>query len=152
MNDIQRDATSPGQATPMVSYEDVASALPWLETAFGFGEVPNQRYTDDTGRVTHAELQADGGVIMLDWPGPDYESPRHHRRTCPTADRWLSPPHVVDGVLISVVDADAHAERARRAGAVILREPTTEPYGRLYVAEDLEGHRWMFTEPTQSPG
>lgn len=152
MSDGQRDASSPGQATPMLSYEDVAAALPWLEQAFGFGEVSDQRYTDDEGRVTHAELRTGGGVIMLGWPGPDYESPRHHRRTCQAADRWLSPPHVVDGVHISVADADAHAERARRAGAMILLEPTTEPYGRLYVAEDLEGHRWMFTQPIEGAG
>jgi uncharacterized glyoxalase superfamily protein PhnB len=35
-------------------------------------------------------------------------------------------------------------EHARASGATILREPETEPFGRLYNAADLEGHRWMF--------
>jgi uncharacterized glyoxalase superfamily protein PhnB len=49
-------------------------------------------------------------------------------------------------VHVTVDDVDAHCERARSAGATILREPETEPYGRLYNAADLEGHRWMFME------
>ena len=57
-------------------------------------------------------------------------------------------PFIVNGVHMTVADVDAHCERARAAGATILREPKTEPYGRLYNAADLEGHRWMFMEPT----
>jgi len=41
---------------------------------------------------------------------------------------------------------DAHAERARAAGAVILSEPEDSGVGRLYRAEDVEGHRWMFMQ------
>ena len=38
---------------------------------------------------------------------------------------------------------DAHCERARTAGAVIQREPATQPYGdRVYTCLDLEGHSW----------
>ena len=87
---------------------------------------------------------------MLGWQGPDYQSPKHHRAECASADRWMSLPYVIDGVHVYVEDVDAHCEQARSAGATILREPKTEPYGRLYVAEDLEGHRWMFNQPTSS--
>ena len=130
------------RAVPLISYEDVGSAIDWLCNAFGFHE-SGERYTDE-GRVTHAELELDGATVMLGWPGPDYRSPAHHAETCEHARAWLSVPYIVDGVLIYVDDVDAHCEKARAAGATILREPSTEPYGRLYNAADPEGHRWMF--------
>jgi uncharacterized glyoxalase superfamily protein PhnB len=60
-------------------------------------------------------------------------------------------PFVVDGLHVQVNDLDAHFERARAAGARIPSEPHDEPYGeRIYRAEDLEGHRWMFAEPIKT--
>jgi PhnB protein len=133
------------RAVPLISYEDVGAAIDWLCNAFGFRE-SGERYTDE-GRVTHAELELDGATVMLGWPGPDYRSPAHHAETCEHARTWLSVPYIVDGVLVYVEDVDAHCEKARAAGATILREPSTEPYGRLYNAADPEGHRWMFLQP-----
>jgi PhnB protein len=129
----------------MISYENVAAAVEWLSDVFGFREV-GERYTESDGRVTHAELELDGAVVMLGWPGPDYRSPGHHAEECEEAATWLSVPYIVDGVLVYVDDVDGHCERARAAGATILREPKDEPYGRLYNAADLEGHRWMFMQ------
>ncbi len=134
------------RATPMVSYEDVASAIDWLGDAFGFRE-EGERYTDDDGRVTHAELSLDGAVVMVGWPGPDYRSPAHHAEDCEQARRWLATPWVIDGVHVSVDDVDRHYRRAKDAGATILREIEDLPFGRLYSAADLEGHRWMFMQP-----
>jgi uncharacterized glyoxalase superfamily protein PhnB len=133
--------------TPALSYEDVGAAVAWLERAFGFHEDVAERYTDDEGRVVHAELGSGDGRVMLGWPGPEYQSPSHHARGCDTARRWLDLPYVIDGVHVVVDDVDAHCERARSAGAAILREPETLPFGRLYTAADLEGHRWMFMQP-----
>ena len=130
----------------MISYEDVALAINWLSDAFGFREA-GERFTDDEGRVTHAELQLDGATVMLGWPGPDYRSPKRHAEECEPAARWLATPWVIDGVHVEVGDLDAHYERARAAGASVLREPENLPFGRLYSAADLEGHRWMFTQP-----
>ena len=132
-------------AVPMISYENVAAAVDWLVKAFGFQEV-GERYTEPDGTVTHAELELDGATVMLGWPGPDYRSPDHHARACEHARAWLSVPYVVDGVLVYVRDVDGHCERARSAGARILREPKDEPYGRAYTAADVEGHRWMLME------
>jgi uncharacterized glyoxalase superfamily protein PhnB len=40
---------------------------------------------------------------------------------------------------------DAHCERARAAGAVIVREPEDQFYGdRVYSAMDPQGHVWTF--------
>jgi PhnB protein len=129
----------------MLSYEDVDAAVDWLTNAFGFRE-RGDRYTDEEGTVTHAELELDGALVMLGWPGPEYRNPKRHAEECVQARKWLEPPNVVDGVLVYVRDLDGHCERARAAGAVILREPVEEPYGRLYSAADVEGHRWMFMQ------
>jgi PhnB protein len=131
----------------MLSYEDVAAAIEWLGRAFGFRE-EGERYADEDGRVTHAELSLDGAVVMLGWPGPDYRGPARHAEECEPARRWLATPWVIDGVHVSVDDVDRHFERATGAGATILREPEDLPFGRLYSAADLEGHRWMFMQPS----
>jgi PhnB protein len=135
------------RAIPMISYEDVGAAVDWVGTAFGFRE-SGERYTDDEGHVTHAELELDGASVMLGWPGPEYRSPAHHAQDCEQAARWLSTPWVIDGVHVEVEDIDAHYERASAAGATILRELEEQPFGRLYAAADPEGHRWMFMQPT----
>ena len=139
------------QATivPMLSYEDCDAAAAWLASAFGFRE--HERYADDDGRVTHVTLSyGDGGLLMIGWPGADYESPRHHAETCEAAARWMELPYVVDGVYVRVDDVDAHCRRAREAGARILSEPEDQSFGeRHYRVEDLEGHRWMFSQPIE---
>ena len=51
------------------------------------------------------------------------------------------------GIYVEVDDVDAHFERARAAGAEILREPHDEEYGhRRYDVVDPEGHRWYFAQ------
>jgi len=130
---------------PMLAYEDTAAAIDWLEEAFGFVE-HGPRYVMEDGTVGHAELELRGDIVMLATPNPDYESPRTHRRTCAAADRWLSNPWVIDGVLVQVDDLDAHHTQAVAAGANVIRPPEDGPEGRLYTAEDLEGHRWMFQQ------
>ena len=130
---------------PMIAYEDAAAAIDWLCQAFGFVEREGQRYTDENGVVGHAELELGSEIVMLATPNPDYRGPRRHRETCDAAHRWLDNPWVIDGVFVEVDDVDAHHARAVEAGAVVLREPEEPGIGyRIYSAEDLEGHRWMF--------
>lgn len=69
------------QAIPMLSYEDVAGAVDWLTKAFGFREV-GERYTDESGWLSHAELELDGALVYLGWPGEGYMSPTHHAQEC----------------------------------------------------------------------
>jgi len=131
---------------PMLAYEDAAAAIEWLERAFGFRENAAERYTED-GRVTHAELDVgDGSVVYVANPTPEYVSPRRHREECETAARWSGVPWVVDGVFVAVSDLGAHFARAQTAGATMLSGMDESPGGRVYRAEDLEGHRWMFGE------
>lgn len=130
----------------MPTYEDVGAASEWLCAAFGFRET--RRFTNRDGVVTTAILEGPaGGTVMPGWIGPEYRAPRRHRETCEEARRWSETPYIVDGVLVTVDDADSHCRRSRAAGAVILSEPEDAPPGRLYRAEDPEGHRWMFLAP-----
>jgi len=102
--------------------------------------------TDKNGRLSHGEMEAGGGLIVLASPSPDYEAPGKHREHCEQARKWSRVPWVIDGVLVYVNDIDAHYQQASRAGATILSEPEDGFPARRYRAEDLEGHRWMFMQ------
>ena len=129
---------------PMISYEDGVGALNWLAKAFGFRETA--RLTTPDGRLSHGEMRAGDGLIMLASPTPEYRGPKRHREACEQARRWSTVPWVIDGVLVYVDHLDRHIARARAAGATILSEIEEGPPGRRYRAEDLEGHRWFFFE------
>ena len=139
--------SAPG-VVPMIAYQDGISAMDWLSTAFGFAE--QARWVDDDGTLTHGEMVAGKGLIMLATPSPDYEGPRQHREHCTAAAAWSKVPWVVDGVLVYVDDIDEHFRRAGEAGATLLSEIEEGPDGRLYRAEDIEGHRWMFVASSPS--
>jgi uncharacterized glyoxalase superfamily protein PhnB len=134
----------------MLSYQDGPRAMRWLASAFAFE--PLSMLLDDEGRLSHGELSTGDGLIMLATPSPDYEGPAAHRTRCEASARWQSVPWVVDGVLVHVEDVEAHLDRAREAGAVLLSGVEPGPGGgRLYRCEDLEGHRWMFLQPADAP-
>jgi len=141
---VQEARTERARIVPMIAYENGAAAIDWLVRAFGFREL--DRITESDGTISHAELDFEGGRIFLATPTPDYQSPKHHRDVCAAAKRWSAVPWVIDGLSVHVDSVDAHFARAKGAGATILSEPQDNPYGRLYRAEDLEGHRWMFIE------
>ena len=135
---------------PMLAYENGAAAIDWLVEAFGFEE--RERWADDDGTIVHAELVIGGESIMLATPTPDYVSPKRMRELSAEARKMFEVPYVIDGVLVEVDDVDAHFERAKAAGASILSEPEDAPdVGvRHYRVEDLEGHRWMFSQDLPS--
>ena len=66
---------------PMIAYANAAAAIDWLTEAFGFRERVEHRHTDESGTVTHAELERDGALVMLATPNADYEGPRRHRES-----------------------------------------------------------------------
>ena len=116
----------PRTITPYLLYEDAGAAIEFLVEAFGFTE--RLRFTDEDGRVTHAELSLGDGSIMLGAPGGDFRSPK---RSGPAPSALV---HVY------VEDVDTHFAHARDAGATILSEPEDKPYGdRSYGVEDPEG-------------
>jgi uncharacterized glyoxalase superfamily protein PhnB len=118
--------------TPYLLYEDVATMLDWLARAFGFHE--RTRLAGRDGKVTHAEMELDGGLVMMGHPGPEYRNPKHLG-------------HSTQSLYVIVDDVDRHFERARSAGAQILEAPADQFYGdRRYGAEDPEGHQWYFAQ------
>jgi len=129
---------------PMIAYEDGVAAMDWLATAFGFRE--RTRMTGPDGTLSHGELEAGDGLVMLASPTPAYEGPRRHRSSCKAAEKWSAVPYIIDGVLVYVDDVDAHCAQAKASGATMLSEPETTEHGKVYRVEDLEGHRWMFME------
>ncbi len=128
--------TNPPEDTPRISpyllYEDCNAALEFLSNAFGFQE--RMRIPGPNDAVVHAEMEYLGGVIMMGWPGPDYQSPK----TCG---------HVTQNQYIYVDDVDEHFAHAKQAGAEILEEPADQFYGdRRYGAADPDGHVWYFAQ------
>lgn len=118
--------------SPYLLYEDVSAALAFLQRAFGFAETFHLNGKD--GAITHAEMKLADAHIMLGCPGPQYRNPRHLGGS-------------TQYVHVYVDQIDAHAARARAAGARIVQEPADQSYGdRRYIAEDLEGHMWAFAE------
>ena len=129
---------------PMLAYENGPAAMDWLARAFGFRE--RTRMLGQDGRLSHGEMDAGDGLIMLATPSPHYHGPKRHREESEAAARWSEVPYIIDGVLVYVDDVDAHFARAQAAGATILSPVEQSGEGRRYRAEDLEGHRWMFIE------
>jgi len=118
--------------TPYLLYEDVAGALGWLTTAYGFRE--SMRIPGPDGKIAHAEMRLDDGMIMMGCPGREYQNPRRVG-------------HVTQHLYVYVDDVDMHFERARMAGAKIVEEPKDQFYGdRRYGAVDPEGHCWYFAQ------
>jgi uncharacterized glyoxalase superfamily protein PhnB len=121
--------------TPHLFYDDVGAAIDWLSNAFGFAV--RLRMTDDKGVVVHGELEVGpDSMVML---GLAEENPM-----------WSSPRtlgKVSQRLYIFVDEVDAHYERARNAGATVVREIADWWWGdRVYEVEDPEGHRWKFAE------
>ncbi len=120
------------RVTPLLTYAEAPAAIEFLRDAFGFRV--RERLDMEDGRVGHAELELEGGVVMLAslWPDMGFMSPRDL-------------PGVHGQTYCFVDDVDAHYERARAAGATILTAPEDQFHGaRMYRAVDLEGHRWIF--------
>ena len=125
----KRGASEKHPVVPMISYEDGVAALEWLARAFGFRETA--RLTEPDGRLSHGEMLAGDGLIMLASPTPDYQGPRRHRQSCEQARKWSTVPWIIDGVLVYVDDLEGHFARAKAAGATILSGIETDPPGAL---------------------
>ena len=129
---------------PFLGYEDAAAAIDWLCAAFGAVENAEARQTDGDGTVIHAELDVEGSAIFLSTPA-GYVSSLRHRESCETERAMHDNPWVIDGLFVEVENVDAHHARAEEHGATILRGLDEPGIGyRIYTAEDIEGHRWMF--------
>jgi uncharacterized glyoxalase superfamily protein PhnB len=116
---------------PELTYANVAAASQWLSTAFGFREFLRQTRPD--GVVTHVQMDTGAGVVML----------------AAAREGFVSPPddHRCNQVIVFVRDVDRHFSVAAKADARVVHRPTDKPWGlRQYLARDLEGHMWEFSQ------
>lgn len=119
--------------TSGIFYKDPWAALDWLEKAFGFER--SMVITDEDGGLAHGEMRFGSGLIYV---GREWASYTASPKGIDGKNTQSIKVHLADGV-------DAHYERARAAGAEIVREPADQFYGdRVYAARDLEGHVWTF--------
>lgn len=122
-----------------ISYLDPKAALRWLEEAFGFE--PSLVVLDKDENVMHSEMRFGDGLIMV---GGEWDERHRSPRSVGGVNTQSVHLQLKEGI-------DAHCERARAAGAVILREPETQFYGdRSYMAMDPEGHVWSFGQTVQA--
>ena len=122
-------------------YKDAFAALDWLEKAFGFERT--MVITDKEGNLGHSEMRFGDGYIMIGTEWIDYVASPASIGGKNTQSIHV---HLGDGI-------DAHCERARAAGAVILQEPADQFYGdRTYRARDPEGHVWTFGQTVRRVG
>ena len=118
-----------------VTYRDSKAAFRWLEEAFGFE--PLFVLLDEAGNLAHSEMGFGDSVVMV---GTEWSD--DHRSPANVGGKNTQSIHVQ---LAAGEDIDAHCERARGAGAVVIAEPQTQFYGdRTYRAKDGEGHIWTF--------
>jgi len=113
---------------PAFRFRDARAAIDWLGRAFGFE--PRMVVDGPDGAVAHAELVLGDAMIMLGSvrDGDDY-----------------APPPGGGAAYVFVADPDAQHERARAAGAEVVRQLTDTDYGsREFSVRDPEGNHWSF--------
>ena len=113
---------------PALRYRDAKAAIDFLGRAFGFE--PRMVVDAENGAVAHAELVLGDAMIML---GSVRDGNDH------------MPPPGAGATYVVVDDPGAVHDRARDAGAEIVRPPEDTDYGsREYTARDPEGNVWSF--------
>jgi len=120
--------------TPYIVVSDARRAMDWYVEVFD-GQRRGEMHVNADGTIGHAELGIGDAVLMFSepsdlWPDVPVRAPG-------------SPGTFSHSLHLEVGDVDATAERARRAGASVEREPAEQPYGRSSVIVDPFGHRWI---------
>ena len=131
----------PWRATfaPALFYKDPFAALDWLEAAFGFERT--MLITEADGSFGHSQMSFGDGYIMV---GSEWSDFTASPSSVGGKNTQYNHVRLEDGL-------DAHCERARAAGATIVREPVDEFYGdRVYMAKDPEGHVWSFSQTVRA--
>ena len=119
-----------GEATLFAGlhYDDGQGALRLLEQAFGFR--PGLVVPGPDGTIAHAELHMGADTLMIGSAPKDEALWNGHNQTA----------------CVFVFDPDQHFTQASMAGAVIIRPlETTSDGARGYVARDIEGFVWNFS-------
>jgi uncharacterized glyoxalase superfamily protein PhnB len=137
---VQQFRDEPAVTTlfPQAFYRDAKAAVIWLGEAFGF-EVSLIVENQDGSVRAHLAFQDTEVALGSEWSDDADVRPSHSSpRSVGGANTQSIHVQLKEGI-------DAHCDRARGAGAVILQEPEDQFYGdRTYRALDPEGHMWSF--------
>jgi PhnB protein len=119
------------RVTPHLTIDGAAGALDFYKSVLGASE--RYRMPMPDGTVSHAEIEIGDSVIMIgeaNLPIPTDPSPKQLGGT-PVA------------LFVYVEDVDDVFQRAVRAGAQAVSEPSDHFYGdRVATVDDPYGHRW----------
>src|SRR4051812_3069174 len=100
-----------------------AAEMSFLAAVFGAEEVPGSRVTDGDA-IRHAEVSLCGSSVFMFDAAPAWPPTPSHTR-------------------LYVDDLDATLRAAVTAGAIVITEPTTMPFGDIVARlRDPQGHRW----------
>lgn len=129
----QGTATEVATIYPFFGYRDAQAAIDWLDGVFGFerGEVTG----GEEGTIVHAELWLGRSGVML-------------------GSESGSSSDLGDGtyVVVPPEDVDALYERAKAAGAEVVRGVADTSYGsRDFIVRDPEGKLWAFGTYSPDP-
>lgn len=109
----------PSAIIPELPYPDVREGAEWLCRVFGF----KQRLRIGNHRIQM--IFGEGSLVA-------------------TQGGEANPSFTI---MVRVNDVDDHFKKAQQAGAKIVEPPADYPYGeRQYVAEDIGGHHWTFSQ------
>ena len=131
----EQETTMAAPLSPYLAVHDAAAAIAYLTDVFG--AVETLRYTDDTGRIGHAEIAIGEATLMLSDEFPDIgvRGPLSYGGTSVMLH-------------LTVVDVDYSYERAVRFGGTGQRPPADQGHGnRNATVVDPFGHRWMLSQP-----
>jgi PhnB protein len=114
---------------PYLFYDDAGLMADWYGKVFGFEEL--SRYTEQSGRVTNAEMRVGDTELWMDGNGSAY-----WERTGAKPGGWIG---------VWVDDPDAVYERIKSCG-VGLDPPEDKPYGVRMTGNvtDPAGYQWGF--------
>lgn len=121
-----------GRIVPYLMIDGAAAAIDFYQQALGAEE--NYRLEMPNGAIGHAEIVVNGAVVYL------ADAPEN-------MEGDATNPGKLGGTTVLlhqyVEDVDATVERALKAGATQVREPSDQFYGdRAAVIADPFGHQW----------
>ncbi|MGF7121340.1 VOC family protein [Rhodococcus sp. TAF43] len=123
-------------ALPYLTVRGAGRAIEWYRKAFG-AEVVGEPIVMDDGRIGHAELRLQSGMIYLaeEFPEMGLSAPESGATSV--------------SLMLPVDDTDAVLERARDAGGRVERWISENHGRRNATLIDPFGHRWMLSGPVK---
>jgi uncharacterized glyoxalase superfamily protein PhnB len=128
-------ATTGSTVIPSLRYRDAHTAIDWLCSVFGFTR--QAVFDGPDGIVVHAQLTRGAGMLML---GSAINAGDYAKQSI-TLEETGGRETV--GLCLITDDCEAIYKRAKEAGAEIVQEISSPPYGgKAFACRDLEGHIW----------